>query len=124
MKGTRKMTKKQMKELISQIFENIQKTREAGQKEYARNKENAFANFERIGDNLNLNSDKVLLVYLLKHIEGIIAHVEGHSSQREDVRGRITDAIVYLCLLWGMIDNDKGKSRNQRYLEEIGKFYK
>ena len=124
MKGTKKMTKKQMKELISQIFENIQKTREAGQKEYARNKENAFANFERIGDNLNLNSDKVLLVYLLKHIDGIIAHVEGHSSQREDVRGRITDAIVYLCLLWGMIDNDKGKSRNQRYLEEIGKFYK
>ena len=52
-------------------------------------------------------------------MDGIIAHVDGHSSQREDVRGRITDAIVYLCLLWGMIESDSKKSRNQRYLEQI-----
>jgi hypothetical protein len=52
-------------------------------------------------------------------MDGIIAHVDGHSSQREDVRGRITDAIVYLCLLWGMIEDDSEKSRNQRYLEQI-----
>jgi hypothetical protein len=113
------MTRKQMEKLISQIFKNIQKTREAGQKEYARKQNNAFANFERIGDYLNLSRDKVLLVYLLKHIDGIIAHVEGHSSQREEVTGRVTDAIVYLCLLWGMIEDDKKKSRNQRYLEQI-----
>jgi hypothetical protein len=93
--------------------------RAAGQKEYARKQDNAFANFERIGESLSLNRDKVLLVYLLKHMDGIIAHVDGHSSQREDVRGRITDAIVYLCLLWGMIEDDSEKSRNQRYLEQI-----
>jgi hypothetical protein len=93
--------------------------RAAGQKEYARKQNNAFANFERIGDNLNLSREKVLLVYLLKHMDGITAHIEGHSSQREDVRGRITDAIVYLCLLWGMIEDESKKSRNQRYLEQI-----
>ena len=80
--------------------------RAAGQKEYARKQDNAFANFERIGESLSLNRDKVLLVYLLKHMDGIIAHVDGHSSQREDVRGRITDVIVYLCLLWGMVESD------------------
>jgi|TARA_R110000824_G_scaffold38267_9_gene117072 hypothetical protein len=52
-------------------------------------------------------------------MDGIIAHVEGHDSQREEVTGRITDAIVYLCLLWGMTEDDKSKSRNQRYLEQI-----
>ena len=93
--------------------------RAAGQKEYARKQSNAFANFERVGENLSLNKKEVLLVYLLKHIDGIIAHVEGHSSQREEVTGRVTDAIVYLCLLWGMIEDDKKKSRNQRYLEQI-----
>ena len=31
----------------------------------------------------------------------------GHKSQREDVTGRLTDAIVYLCILWGMIEEDK-----------------
>ena len=68
--------------------------------------DNAFANFERVGKNLELSREDVLLVYLLKHIDGICSFVKGHKSQREDVRGRITDAIVYLCLLWGMVEDD------------------
>ena len=93
--------------------------RAAGQKEYARNKNNAFANFERIADNLNLNKKEVLLVYLLKHIDGISSYVKGHQSQREDIRGRITDAIVYLCLLWGMIEKEDSKPRNVVMLERL-----
>tara|TARA_R100000458_G_C8124232_1_gene141847 strand:- start:113 stop:427 length:315 start_codon:yes stop_codon:yes gene_type:complete len=103
------MTQKEMKELIKKIFVEIQETREAGQKEYARKNDNAFANFERIAYNLSLDKKEVLLVYLLKHIDGICAYVKGHKSQREDVRGRITDVIVYLCLLWGMIENKEGE---------------
>tara|TARA_Y100000593_G_C4257366_1_gene310315 strand:+ start:384 stop:698 length:315 start_codon:yes stop_codon:yes gene_type:complete len=103
------MTQKEMKELIKKIFIEIQETREAGQKEYARKNDNAFANFERIAYNLSLDKKEVLLVYLLKHIDGICAYVKGHKSQREDVRGRITDVIVYLCLLWGMIENKEGE---------------
>ena len=80
--------------------------RAAGQKEYARKSDNAFANFERVGDNLDLNKKEVLLVYMLKHVDGVCSYVKGHKSQREDVRGRITDLIVYLCLLWGMIEED------------------
>ena len=81
--------------------------REAGQKEYARKPNNAFANFEKIADNLSLKKEEVLLIYMLKHIDGVCAYVKGHKSQREDVRGRITDIIVYLCLLWGMIEKDE-----------------
>lgn len=51
------------------------------------------------------------MVYLLKHIDGISSFVNGHKSQREDVRGRITDAIVYLCLLWGMVEDTENKRR-------------
>jgi len=46
------------------------------------------------------------MIYLLKHVDGIKAYVNGHKSQREDVRGRITDIIVYLMLLWGMIEEN------------------
>jgi len=81
--------------------------REAGQKEYARKQNNAFANFERIAENLNLKKEEVLLTYMLKHIDGVCAYVKGHKSQREDVRGRITDIIVYLCLLWGMVEENE-----------------
>jgi hypothetical protein len=95
-----------MATLIKKIFLQIQETREAGQKEYARNLNNAFANFERVADNLDIDKKEVLLVYLLKHIDGICSYVKGHKSQREDVRGRLTDSIVYLCLLWGMVEQD------------------
>jgi hypothetical protein len=105
------MTQKQMESLIKEIFQKIQKTREAGQKEYARKQNNAFANFEKIADNLELDRKEILLVYLLKHIDGICAYVKGHKSQRENVRGRMTDVIVYLCLLWGMIDDEDNKRR-------------
>ena len=105
------MHRKEMEILIDQIFKTIQRTREEGQKEYARKQNNVFANFERIGENLDISREEVLLVYLLKHIDGICSYVKGHRSQREDVRGRITDVIVYLCLLWGMIDNQEQSRR-------------
>jgi hypothetical protein len=108
-----------MENLIKRIFQKIQKTREAGQKEYARKQDNAFANFERVANHIGISKEKVLMVYLLKHIDGIGSFVNGHKSQREDVRGRITDAIVYLCLLWGMINDSDKKSRNEILLEKV-----
>tara|TARA_R100000656_G_scaffold112904_1_gene85122 strand:+ start:58 stop:360 length:303 start_codon:yes stop_codon:yes gene_type:complete len=100
------MNRKQMNKLMKVIQAEINKTRESGQKEYAHNKDNVFANFERIGNALNISKEKVLMIYLLKHVDGIKAYVNGHKSQREDVRGRITDIIVYLMLLWGMIEEN------------------
>jgi hypothetical protein len=85
-----------------EIIPIIMRTRDAGQKEYAHGQKNVFANFERVAKSVDSTREKVLMVYLLKHIDGISAYVKGHKSQREDVRGRITDAIVYLMLLWGM----------------------
>ena len=92
---------------MDHIFMEVQETREEGQAEYAHDTKNAFANFDRIGDRTNQKRESVLLTYLLKHIDGIIAHINGHTSQREDVRGRIKDCIVYLCLLWGMVDSSE-----------------
>jgi len=91
---------------MKKIFKKIQTTRKAGQQEYARKESNAFANFERVAENVGISREKVLLIYTLKHIDGICSFVEGHKSQREDVRGRITDVIVYLCLLWGMVEEN------------------
>ena len=98
--------------------------REAGQKEYARKQDNVFANFERVAEHINTSREKVLMVYMLKHIDGISSFVNGHKSQREDVRGRITDAIVYLCLLWGMIEEDSSKSHNDVMMEKYKEMYR
>ena len=86
------------------------RTRDAGQKEYAHTESNVFANFERVAEGLNISKEQALMVYLMKHMDGINAWIKGHKSQREDVTGRIKDAIVYLQLLWAMIEEDESTS--------------
>ena len=99
--------------LMDQIWKEIKKTRDAGQKEYAHDEDNVFANFERTGKDLNISSMSVLWIFLKKHMDGITAYIKGHKSQREDVRGRIKDAIVYLMLLWAMIEKGESNGRSK-----------
>lgn len=102
------MTRKEMAQLMAGVFENeINELREAGQKEYAHDNENAFANFERTAEEVGSSREKVLWTFAMKHKDGIAAYIKGHKSQREDVRGRINDLIVYLFLLRGMIEENE-----------------
>ena len=101
------MKVKHMRSVMDSIWEKVLKTRDSGQEEYAHDEKNVFANFERAANLLCVNREKILMTYLLKHIDGIAAYANGHKSQREDVTGRITDAIVYLCLLWAMVDEGR-----------------
>jgi hypothetical protein len=103
------MKHKEMLKLIKKIHNQIKDIHTEGQKEYAMNEDNVFANFERIATQVKLSREKVLWVYLMKHIDGIASHINGHRSQREDVTGRLTDAIVYLCILWGMVESHEYK---------------
>jgi hypothetical protein len=101
------MNSNQMKKRIEIIFENCLHTHSQGQQEYANDVDDVFANFQRVASRLDMSKEEALLVYLLKHIDGITSYVKGVESQREDISGRIVDAIVYLCLLQGMIDENR-----------------
>ena len=100
------MKHNEMLKQINGIFTQVEQMHTEGQKEYAMTEDNVFANFQRIANQTGLNQKMVLWIYLMKHIDGIASHIKGHTSQREDVRGRLTDAIVYLCILWGMIEEE------------------
>lgn len=93
--------------LLNDIQTLEKSVREDGQKEYSRDESNVFANFDRVAADLSLDRKQVLLVYALKHWDGIKAYVNGHKSQREDVRGRLKDLRMYLALLWGMIEEEE-----------------
>ena len=103
------MTKTEFDNLTSKIWETILNTRNQGQDEYARTETDVLANFKRIGDWKNETKESVLMTYMLKHVDGIMAYINGYTSQREDIRGRITDIMVYCMLLWAMIEEDKNK---------------
>ena len=95
--------------LQREIIPEVLRIREAGQKEYARELSNVFGNFERVADFAGVTVEQAIFTYLIKHIDGIAAHIGGHQSQREDVSGRIIDAIVYLTLLYGRNHSTKGE---------------
>tara|TARA_R100000655_G_scaffold2758_2_gene10720 strand:+ start:2168 stop:2473 length:306 start_codon:yes stop_codon:yes gene_type:complete len=101
-----------MKVLMDDIWKQVENTRDAGQKEYAHDENNVFGNFERTGKDLEISPMSVLWIFTKKHIDGITAYIKGHKSQREDVRGRIKDTIVYLMLLWAMIEQGESDGRN------------
>lgn len=112
------MTKEQMAAVMVEMVKEEQAVRAQGQKEYARADANAFSNFEWVAAMLSrgraepITREDVLMVYFLKHIDGIMSWVNGHRSQREDVRGRVKDARVYLALLRGMIEEAFGRERD------------
>lgn len=100
-----------MADLMEDIFDEIRAVRADGQAEYAHDQSNAFANFERAAADLpDVTREQVLWIFAMKHRDGIASWLGGHQSQREDVRGRIKDLIMYLILLWGMIE--EGECQN------------
>ena len=101
------MNKKTYDNLLNNIIKEIKSTRDAGQKEYARDEGDVLANFNRISKLTDASKEKVLMTYVYKHIDGIMAYINGHTSQREDVRGRIKDIMVYMTLLWAMVEESE-----------------
>lgn len=103
------MTRAEAAQVLKDLQDIEDRIREQAQKEYAHDEENAFANFERVAERIacrecgaKITREQVLMVYLLKHVDGIIAHINGHEVQREGIEGRIVDTRVYEALLAGM----------------------
>ena len=107
------MNRHEMNSLMKRISNIVSDTRDAGQSEYARDSENVFANFERVASFTKTTREKALLTYMIKHIDGLCAYTDGHRSQRENVRGRLTDIIVYCMLFWGMVEDNELYNQKQ-----------
>lgn len=101
------MSQSEFARLLAEIQGQEFAVREAGQREYAHLASNAFENFDDAARSLHLTREQVLLVLAHKHWRGIVSFVNGHRSQREDIRGRIKDLRMYLALLWGMVEADE-----------------
>ena len=107
------MNKSEMANVMDEVFNECRALRGDGQAEYAHNDSEAFANFNRVAERLGIDRKAVLMVYAEKHIDGIHSFIQGHKSQREDVRGRINDVIVYLCLLQGMVIEEERREERE-----------
>ncbi len=78
--------------------------------EYTVSDEDKFKNFKSIGERMDLQAEKVCLIYLLKHMDSIRNYVlTGSEVSEEPITGRIQDARNYLLLLGGIIEEERAK---------------
>ncbi len=113
------MTRDEFAALLSKIQSEEEIVRRAGQAEYSHDADNCFANFDSDAEH-GVSRLQSIMTHLNKHMRGIKAFVNGHRSQREDIRGRIKDARLYMALLWGAIEEElqQAEKEVQSFLEE------
>lgn len=87
------------------VDEEICTTKTKG-KEYTLNNDR-LDNFKRIGRELGINPKIVLWIYLKKHLDAIQNYIVSEKVLSESIQSRIMDARVYLCLLRGLIEEEK-----------------
>ena len=107
------MNKKHYDEFAEHMIIEVNKMREAGQKEYAE-EDNVFADFESTAKLAGIDPEIVIYTFLNKHIRGIGSFLKDRKPQRDSIEGRIKDAIVYLELLWAYIDEKDWKALDRR----------
>lgn len=66
--------------------------------------DDTFSNFKQLAEECDLTHFKIWFVYFMKHIQAIRSYVVGGSVESEPIRGRIVDAINYLKILNGMVE--------------------
>lgn len=109
------MDSRHFNELLSLTYERLLDLSDTKGIEYA-GSQDRLANFKRLGVELGLRPQKVLWVYLTKHLDSIRTYlreldVKQSRPLSEPIEGRIDDAILYLVLLKGLIQDDKEGSR-------------
>jgi hypothetical protein len=100
------VTHEQFDDYQNILLRKVVGMRDTKGKEYA-NSESRFANFDRAAAELDLTNIKVAWVYTKKHLDGIASYCRTEKEFSEPIEGRIVDAIVYLTLIAGMIEEKR-----------------
>jgi hypothetical protein len=97
------MTFEQFDKFREELLKQVIHTMDTKGKEYA-NSEDRFANFNRLAQRLGVSNLAVCLVYFTKHMDAIESYCKNERVySTESIQGRIVDAIAYLTLIGGMI---------------------
>jgi hypothetical protein len=102
-----------------ELIDEVIRMRDTKGKEYA-NSEDRFGNFRRLSGELGLKDYQIAYVYLKKHLDSISSYIKnGTEFSTESIRGRFVDAITYLTLITGMIEESKQIQQNIKNMQQI-----
>lgn len=102
------MDKKQFRLLIDDTYKTLIGLTASKGEEYSRDSDQ-LANFKRQAEELLMTPEKVLMVYLNKHLDAVKSFVKTGKIYSEPIEGRIDDAILYLILLKGIVQDDQNR---------------
>lgn len=115
------MTFEQFDNFQAELLAEVVEMKNTKGKEYA-NSESRFANFDRLSKELVLTNTQIAWVYVTKHLDAIKSRIRTQETySTEPIRGRIVDAITYLTLIAGMIqEGEQGKNNVINSQQAIG----
>lgn len=114
------MTFEQFDKWQEELWKECIEMRDTKGKEYSHTVDR-FDNFMRLARELDMDPVKVGWVYAKKHLDSIASFIKtGKEHSTEPIRGRIVDAIVYLTLIGGMIQEKQWKDSEA---SPVGKYF-
>lgn len=108
------MTHEERLDLITKVYHDIYKIAETKGREYS-NGGDALGNFNRVAAECGVSPEMACWVYTKKHLDAIASYIRtGQEFSTEKIDGRIYDAVLYLILLLGIIQ-EKPESNQQDF---------
>jgi hypothetical protein len=110
-------TYKRLSEDLLAAAASIEEAKRAG---YTMGSEDVLANFKRIAERTGLTPLQVWAVYFLKHVDAITSYTTRPDLPvSEAMEGRVCDAINYLKLGWGLIQEGQPTTRQEPQPESL-----
>lgn len=103
------MNKHQFISLLENTYKGLLELTATKGEEYSRDVDQ-LANFKRQSIELGITPEQVLQVYLNKHLDSIKSYIKTKKVLSEPIEGRIDDAILYLILLKGLLEDGRNQS--------------
>lgn len=105
------MTREEFDTLRDRMYQDICFINEKKGKDYA-GSEDALKNFKEVAKRTGLTPKEAWLVYFTKHMMAIETFIRNGQVESEPIEERIKDAILYLFLLHGLIEDEKTNNQN------------
>lgn len=102
------MKRSRLFDLIDETMMEIERLNNTKGREYADDAE-ALGNFYNRAEQMGIDPKVVWGTFFGKHIDSIFSYIKRGEVLSEPIQGRIDDAILYLILLKGLIE-DEGRT--------------
>jgi len=103
------MKRDEFQALMQEQFDKLLEINSSKGHDYAGD-DDALDNFKRHSNNLGLTPEQIWAVYANKHWDAINTYCKEGDVASEPIEGRIDDALLYLFLLRGLVEERQSSS--------------